>query len=308
MAKPRRSAARKVVVDTTDAPKTLKELPWKLQDTLRCPESLRAPAWRWFIIQQYLAEPSRSLEDLLSDSALLAGAKFYRERKLLKDGATSSKTDHRNVHTPFKIFTDCKPYGRRWTMEALIMSGASDREISSHMYGITDAMVSMYRRLFFDVRAYIKNPVDIVDNILSASRTRDTRQAPYDMLWKQFAWRWGLDAFINFYSNRSIEQQQKAWLLERVEQNMLVHASYLSEDIRNLFNAQAILAFQVARGSWDVPEGRYGARDEESNIVTEFYSDVTKHIDLMLMDPDTKLAEREYVTTMSPEMAGIFEK
>jgi hypothetical protein len=260
------------------------------------PDSLRPPCWRWPVILDHLAA-KRDISLLMRDSALYAGAQFAHSMKARCRPTAAAK----QARVAFWIYSDTSPGSKRWFLEAAALTRATDTEVASHLHGISPIDVRMYRRLFFDVEPYLHKPVEIVTKILYGSRAAASPDTEYDLIWKHFAYSFGLAELVRFIQKgvSGLTKEHKHWLKEFTSERQMIHACQVSQTTKMLYDGMGVELVRNAMSLWKLPEGsESGTPDSNTfglNTQTRFVNSLSDALSMALISPDIELPAREDV-------------
>src|ERR1700733_714102 len=163
----------------------------------------RVPDWRWLRAQDiFHGGPPATvrLDGATSATLIHRAARFFKalqgcdcEERQMK--LAWERPDMFWAHYLY----DQPDHPMRWSIEARILAGESDREIARRI-GCSEEIIQIYEALFFNVRDKL-NPKDYIFNVvLKDAVLRGLREREKDLLWKLVAYTGGsymLDAVIN---------------------------------------------------------------------------------------------------------------
>ena len=264
------------------------------------PACLRPPCWRWLTVMEWLADPTRPLDDLREDRPLYVGAVMYRRNKFgTKDKVTLSHDELDAYKYAFHIYTHC--YGRfgwRWMIEALLMGSADPVEIGQLSGSLNAQIVTAYRDLFFDVEALLPYPLDAVTNIINAARSASTGSEVYDYTWKNFAYKFGADAFLNYSQAGVLTDDHKEWFRDQVGVRLLEGASQAAADTRSLFCESTLAILATARDHWVLPGDKTDNNPHilaSQQVFVQMIDEATRYVQVQLMGAEEKYPAVEMI-------------
>lgn len=262
------------------------------------PEWLRPPCWRWNIIEKMLANPTISLDTLKTDPLLYKGACFYRDVKSFKAKPALYMKKYPELNICREIYNANNFHGWRWYIEALILTGATDKEIVELLKVPVDpAIIGIYRKLFFDVDAILQSSVAVNANILAIARVNQGQQLDCNYMWKIFAYTWGADAFIEHTSpkKQSVNKLHLKWFKDMAKEATVLGTFQMTSDLRAMYNQQVLEVLKIAKDFWDISDEDYS---KGVKLAGEgFINELVGHLDMVLLDSKEKLPAIEERTT-----------
>jgi hypothetical protein len=258
------------------------------------PEWLRAPSWRWSVIQSYLADPVKSNAPIQSDKFLTEAVQYYKDRKKFVKDPAKVKKAHPESSLAFELYSNNRPGGWRWYIEALMMTGTSIEDIQKALKVDcpVDAL-NIFRNVFFDITPYIESEIAVYANVLSTSRVAAANPDNHDYTWKMFAYCWGADDFIKRFCFKAKEQskEHREWFKMMAASNIALNSYHASSDLRLMYNNQAVEVLRLAQTYWSVDPD--STKTADSMVGNSVVSNVQKHIDLTLLDAEKKMSAVE---------------
>ena len=164
----------------------------------------RAPDWRWLRAQDsaHGGLPATVRRDGATSTVLIhRAARFY---KALQHCGCDEQLQMKLAEQMPTLFWahywyDQPDHPQRWSVEAHILAGETDRKIASRI-GCSEEIIEIYEALFFNVREKLNRTDYIFMVVLNDAITRDIHEREKDLLWKLIAYTAGskvLDAVIN---------------------------------------------------------------------------------------------------------------
>ena len=256
-----------------------------LEDVTLKPEWMRPPPWRWSAMQSYLADPLKPYDKLRTDKYLTEAVSFYNDRKkyIGKDNAKLKKA-HPECNLAFELHSQSRPGGWRWYLEALLLTGMPETEIRKILkVDCPVDAIKLFRSIFFDVSAYQESEVAVYANVLSTSRAAINDFNNHDYTWKMFAYCWGAEEFIKHFCSRDkeIDKEHLKWFRQMSSGNLTRGSYHATNDMRIMYNAQALEVLRTAQTYWNLPENALGGG--ETMIQREIVSNIIGHVDMHLM-------------------------
>jgi hypothetical protein len=281
-----------------------------VSDLLDRPASLRPPSWRWLALLDYLVSEDKDLQILMADKALYDAAIFMKSRRFSKSKSISAGARHAQV--AYWLFTDNKPYGRKWALEAFLLTKATPAQIAKNFLDITEQDIWYYQKLFFDVAALLDKPIDIVTGILHAARADANECNEYDLLWKTYAYRFGYEAFQNYLQIGLLDPDPMylKWLHEFRDTRLLERSCQLTQNAHTSFkemsldlikNAQGMLKAS-GRGALPSLDGEEEAIDMEADVngsYHKFVATLSEAIQLAIIPKSEQLPAIELLPVMN---------
>jgi hypothetical protein len=226
-------------------------------DLLHRPEWMRPPSWRWLASESFLADPTKDVDEVMADPIIYEAARFKRLLKTQPDRPAHQWREYKDVSAAFQMYLNSVNDGWRWILEAYLMTGLDDKEISERLkVDITPSIVKRYRGLFFDISPYRDSKQAVTANLLSTSKVRVGATGVSDYTWKVFAYVWGPDAFEEafFPSKEKMQNIYTEWLRINTSQSLDSAAFHLASDMRTAYNESAMSIIETARHYWDIPD------------------------------------------------------
>jgi hypothetical protein len=163
----------------------------------------RLPDWRWLRAQDaaHGGPPATVRWDGPTSTTLIRRAtRFYKALQLCDSDERQMKLAEQ---TPIIFWAqylyDQPEHPMRWSAEARILAGETDREIASRI-GCGEEIIQIYEALFFNVRDKLNRKDYIFNVVLRGAVSRGLHEREKDLLWKLVAYTGGsymLDAIIN---------------------------------------------------------------------------------------------------------------
>src|ERR1700733_5058202 len=164
---------------------------------------LRVPDWRWLRAQDIAhgGPPVTVRQDGATSATLIRrAARFYKALQ----GCDSDERQMKLAWERPDMFWAHYMYDQlhnpmRWSIEARILAGETDREIATRI-GCSEEIIQAYEALFFNVRDKLNRTDYILNVVLKDAVLRGLHEREKDLLWKLVAYTGGshlLDAVIN---------------------------------------------------------------------------------------------------------------
>lgn len=275
------------IVKAKKSPVSVKKPGLTVGEMRTMPACFRPPCWRWLTVMEWLADPTRPLDDLKDDRPLYVGAVMYRRNKFGdgRDKVTLSQDELSAYRNAFHIYTHCYGrYGWRWMIEALLMTAEDELEISQLSGSLNARTIAAYRDLFFDVDGLLPYPLDTVTNVLNAARSASSGSEVYDYTWKNFAYRWGMQDFLGYVQTGRLSDDHKDWFKEQTGVRLLEGAAQASADTRSLFCEATLAILATARDHWLLPKEDNDINVRVSNqLLVQMLDESTKQVHVQLM-------------------------
>lgn len=172
---------------------------------------LRPPDWRWERAR-LIREKNIRLRKEEHDKWVLKASQFQMNLHECADDTDRfdlmSQTPE--IYTAYLIYTQGEETGRqpvRYSIEARLLARQSAYEISK-LTGISDKVIELYERLFFNVIDRLDQYDYIVNYVLGPSIHSGVTDRDYDLMWKLFGYCYGpkvLDMMI--YTTTSLDRK-----------------------------------------------------------------------------------------------------
>jgi hypothetical protein len=229
----------------------------ELARTISLPSHHKQPAWRWVTILDYVINWKKPLRRVLVDEYLYVGTKFARHLKNLDRNCGAIRSAFPPIEEAYRYFTRSDAYSYRWILEALILSGLDDEEISEHLeMEFGSDTVKAYKKLFFDVEDYLENNLLLEANLFSACMSSATDFNDYDFAWKLVAHARGSDAALAVMSPAGTNSDDVSdWIKDKIRSKLLTKSLQVVANTRLLYRQEIMTVFEYATRSWDGPEG-----------------------------------------------------
>jgi len=220
------------------------------------PTWMRVPCWRWQKALSYLADPYRRLLPDVEDQLVLHAANFHRARTLGGPGSSFLQVIRDGtIYSAYRLRARTAwRGGAKWQVEALIMAGATNKQINDWLpMPAGPETYEAYRKLYFDVDDYLDKPGCILDGVFSAGYGMNHELGDCDLTWKMLAYELGVDKFLNFlrhYAGGELDNDTLGYLEHFRKAKMAYHTHHLITDQRMLYREEAINVINMADARW----------------------------------------------------------
>ena len=211
---------------------------------------MRPPMWRWSRIVS--TGPDGPVKG--EDQWIGRGWRFDRD---YRKGASGTELDRKypGCRAALEAFSDSRPGGWKWMLEALLMSSSSDRDLAD-LIGDRKAgkAVTAYRKLFFDIDEYRDSPMAVSVNVLASAGNRAGVMGTSDYVWKLFSYTWGAEEFMNAVcrgpETGSMTDKQQKWMAAAIRQENMFRAMNAVEELKAGWSEQAAMTLDSTRHLW----------------------------------------------------------
>ena len=231
------------------------------------PEWMRLPLWRWQSASRFMADPVDDEYDFISDSYLREASIFMHARAASEPGFELQMMSNPALVNAIQIYHHTLQHGgARWQIEALILGGAPDEKLNEMFPSRGGPRTyRYYRKLFFDVDAYLENQHAILANIFGLTMTRHDSYSDHDLPWKMLGHALGWESFsdfLNHYVGGQGSRKMKQYLQEFQEMRMLYYGWTQTLDMRTAFQEKSLALFDLSLKHYNVSE------EETNSILT----------------------------------------
>ncbi len=182
------------------------------------------------------------------------GWRFDRDyRKNFKNPELDRK--YPGCRAALEVFSDSRPGGWKWMMEALLMSSDTDRQLAD-LIGDRKAekAVQAYRKLFFDIDDYRDSPMAVSVNVLASAGNRAGVMGTSDYVWKLFSYTWGAEEFMSAVckgpETGAMTDRQQKWMADAVRQENMFRAMNAVEELKTGWSESAAMTLDSTRHLW----------------------------------------------------------
>lgn len=255
----------------------------EVKQLLASPQALRPPAWRFTVAQHAVANPIADLTALgTADRWLLDGALFYRESRLKElDKKRRIPKLQAQMRYAYEIYLSGMVRGTRWALEAMILSGASDEKIADKTKLPID-IITVYRKMFYDVELFIGDPEAVIINVLPMSYNRVNQGMTWDLGWKLAAIDHGWDGLLRAIRGE-LDGEQVNRMFQRQLSNAMSGADLMLHDRATGFNEQALAVVNVANKYWDLSmDSKNLAKNAQQAAAESFFNALVPIVDTAL--------------------------
>lgn len=223
------------------------------------PEWMKLPLWRWQRACRFMADPTDDEYEFISDSYLREAASLMHSRARGEPGAEIQMLGNPALVNAHQIYMHTVHHGgARWQVEALILGGADDEKLNEMLPTKGGPRTyRYYRKLFFDVDAYLGNQHAVLANLFGMTMTRHDSYSDHDLPWKMLAHAMGWEKFsefLNHYVGGRGSREMKQFLQEFQEIRMMYYMYAQMLDMRTAFQDKSLAMFQTSLQHYKIPE------------------------------------------------------
>lgn len=254
------------------------------QYLLDLPPQEKVPCWRWLIAMMFLGDPSLRLSSLTDPFAYQA-AEFARKRAVTSDRPAALRKQFPGLAPAFDYYSRGRSLRLRPYIEALLLTDATDAQISN-MIGLANApdVLEAYRQVFFDVASYKDNALWVRSNLLATDSAYFDWGQCEDYLMKLFAWTWGFEAFNEYYILRepSINRTYAQWFSKQAQKALHEKAFGYARMRQEQIGRTAVELLKMTKSDWDFTDENQGDK-LASTLKAAVFDQVSRYMSLQLL-------------------------
>lgn len=225
-----------------------------------------------------------SVASVQKDKLLSEYAFYLRELAL---GASTDKLYKLNpqiFHAKQIYAHDC-PKGLRWQIEALLLTGASNEEISAQYADITPQHIQTFHDIYFDVRSFLNKDNVLMSAVIGAAQYGPKDEAPWDYLWKMYAISFSFEKTLQYMSPRSTytDEADLNWMRQLYAQHLIIHMTATSANMRKGYLEQNSELVTATTKLMQVPDNRNQLTDMIQ--LGDQLKVLSTHLDAVLIEP-----------------------
>ncbi|HUW11872.1 MAG TPA: hypothetical protein VM537_19250 [Anaerolineae bacterium] len=215
-----------------------------------------SPCWRWEVALFFYTDKS-AVYTPHADDYLNKAIEYYRCSLQGTENLLRTARNHPLMHGAFLLKSATRAdNGKKFMVEAMIMAGASDKEISKHLtFPLGSATINMYRRVFFDVD-FSRSRLDILDAIFGPRMVGSDGKSDMDYTWKLIGYKYGMEKLVPFLEHihgfSELDPEIKAFLTSQLDARGIRAAFESSHRLRNMYQASSLPLFERVMLSRDI--------------------------------------------------------
>lgn len=206
------------------------------------PAYMRSPTWRWEHALSIVNSPGPVLCPPV-DNFLAYVCQYISLWSDPHVRPYEASLQFPHIHEAWCIWTSSNAgAGHRWWIEALLVAGESDAAIAMQLGIGHEFVVRAYRKTFYDIEHFGKDPDRIMAGALGHSLVCEP-ESDVDFTWKMSALRFGADgvrALLAFKRGVEMTGEQERYFIKMAKQRHVLNTFVATQSIRN-FNKNQIV-------------------------------------------------------------------